>query len=63
MKIVCQNQKHIKVVLETEKINDLINYKNNNYNPNENNDEENNFCLNLEVLILNSWTISKYQSI
>ena len=45
-------QKHIKIPLETDKINVLINYKNNHYNLNLNNQEENDFCRLLDALIL-----------
>ena len=52
-------QKHIKIFLETDKINYLKRYRNN-YNPNINDKEEENFCRLLKVLI---FTHEKYPNI
>ena len=52
-------QKHIKIFLETDKINYLTSYINN-FNPNINNKEEENFCRLLKVLI---FTHEKYPNI
>ena len=53
-------QKHIKISLISEKINDLKTYIKNNYKPSFDNKEENSFCYLLKLLIL---THEKYPNI